>query len=73
MFILMSCTSVLQRPVVAPVATFSWVPLLINGTIHITYMILLLVAAYAAEAELGAFFLNAQGGKVKVLGLILEA
>jgi hypothetical protein len=35
-------------------------PILINGTIHITCTILKLVAALAAEAELGALFLNSQ-------------
>jgi hypothetical protein len=36
----------------------------INGTIHFTCTILKLVAASANEAELGAFFPNAQGAKV---------
>jgi hypothetical protein len=39
-------------------------PLIINGAIHITCTILKLVAALAAEAELGALFLNAQEDKV---------
>jgi hypothetical protein len=41
----------------------------LNGAIHITCTILMLVAAFAAEAELGALFLNAQ--EAKVLQLIL--
>jgi hypothetical protein len=45
-------------------------PIIINGAIHITCTILKLVAASAAEAELGALFLNAQ--EAKVLRLILE-
>ena len=44
-------------------------PIIINGAIHITCTILKLVAASAAEAELGALFLNAQ--EAKVLRLIL--
>jgi hypothetical protein len=44
-------------------------PIKLNGAIHITCTILKLVAASAAEAELGALFLNAQ--EVKVLRLIL--
>ena len=35
----------------------------LNGNIHITCAILKLVAASAAEAELGALFLNAQKAK----------
>jgi hypothetical protein len=35
-------------------------PIKLNGAIHITCTILKLVAASAAEAELGALFLNAQ-------------
>jgi hypothetical protein len=35
-------------------------PIIINSVIHITCTILKLVAASAAEAELGALFLNAQ-------------
>ena len=42
----------------------------INGAIHITCTILKLVMASAAEAELGALFLNAQ--EAKVLRLVLE-
>ncbi len=45
-------------------------PIIINGAIHITCIILKLVAALAAEAELGALFLNAQ--EAKVLRLVLE-
>ncbi len=45
-------------------------PIIINGAIHITCTILKLVAASAAEAELGALFLNAQ--EAKVLRLVLE-
>ncbi len=45
-------------------------PIIINGTIHITCTILKLVVASAAEAELGALFLNAQ--EAKVLRLVLE-
>ncbi len=44
-------------------------PIKLNGAIHITCTILKLVAASAAEAELGALFLNAQ--EAKVLPLIL--
>jgi hypothetical protein len=44
-------------------------PIKLNGAIHITCTILKLVAASAAEAELGALFLNAQ--ETKVLQLIL--
>ena len=44
-------------------------PIKLNGAIHITCTILKLVAASAAEAELGALFLNAQ--EAKVLRLIL--
>jgi hypothetical protein len=44
-------------------------PIKLNGAIHITYTILKLVAASAAEAELGSLFLNAQ--EAKVLQLIL--
>ena len=39
-------------------------PIKLNGAIHITSTILKLVAASAAEAELGALFLNAQEAKV---------
>jgi hypothetical protein len=38
-------------------------PIKQNGAIHITCTILKLVAASPAEAELGAFFLNAQEAK----------
>jgi hypothetical protein len=44
-------------------------PIKLNGAIHITCTILKLDAASAAEAELGALFLNAQ--EAKVLQLIL--
>jgi hypothetical protein len=44
-------------------------PIKLNGAIHITCTILKLVAASAADAELGALFLNAQ--EAKVLQLIL--
>ncbi len=44
-------------------------PIKLNGTLHITCAILKLVATFAAEAELGALFLNAQ--QTKVLRLIL--
>jgi hypothetical protein len=39
-------------------------PIKLNGDIHVTCTILKLVAASAAEAELGALFLNAQEAKV---------
>ena len=39
-------------------------PIRLNGAIHITCTILKLVAALAAEAELGALFLNAQEAKI---------
>jgi hypothetical protein len=45
-------------------------PIIINGAIHITCTILKLVAASAAEAELGALFLHAQ--EAKVLRLVLK-
>jgi hypothetical protein len=45
-------------------------PIFIDGTIHITCIIIKLVAALAAEAELGALFLNAQ--EAKVIQLILK-
>ena len=45
-------------------------PIIINGAIHITCTILKLVAASAAEAELGALFLNAQ--EAKVIRIVLE-
>jgi hypothetical protein len=44
-------------------------PVKLNGAIHITCTILKLVAASAAEAELGALFLNAQEAKVLRLTL----
>jgi hypothetical protein len=39
-------------------------PLKLNGAIHVQCTILKLIAAFAAEAELGALFLNAQDAKV---------
>ncbi len=39
-------------------------PIKLNGAIHVQCTILKLVAASAAEAELGALFLNAQDAKV---------
>jgi hypothetical protein len=45
-------------------------PIQINGAVHITCTILKLVAASAAEAELGTLFLNAQ--EAKVIRLLLE-
>ena len=45
-------------------------PIKLNGNIHITCAILKLVAASAAEAELGALFLN--GKEAKVLRLTLD-
>ena len=45
-------------------------PISLNGAVHITCTILKLVAASAAEAELGALFLNAQ--EAKVLRLMLN-
>jgi hypothetical protein len=45
-------------------------PIQINGAVHITCTILNLVAASAAEAELGALFLNTQ--EAKVIRLVLE-
>jgi hypothetical protein len=39
-------------------------PIKLNGAIHVTCTILKLVAASAAEAELGALFLNVQEAKV---------
>jgi hypothetical protein len=39
-------------------------PINLNGAIHVSCTILKLVAASAAEAELGALFLNAQEAKV---------
>ncbi len=44
-------------------------PMKLNGAIHVSCTILKLVAASAAEAKLGALFLNAQ--KAKVFRLIL--
>jgi hypothetical protein len=45
-------------------------PIKLNGAIHITCSILNLVAALAAEAELGALFLNAQEAKILRLTLL---
>jgi hypothetical protein len=45
-------------------------PIKLNGVIHITCTILKLVAVLAAEAELGALFLNAQEAKVLRLTLL---
>ncbi len=45
-------------------------PIRLNGTIHILCTILKLVAALAAEAELGAHFLNAQEAKIMQLILV---
>ncbi len=45
-------------------------PIQINGTVYVTCTILKLGAASAAEAELGALFLNAQAAKV--IRLVLE-
>jgi hypothetical protein len=45
-------------------------PIFINGAIHTTCTILKLVAALAAEAELGALFLNVQ--EAKVIWLVLK-
>jgi hypothetical protein len=45
-------------------------PIQINGTMHFTCTILKLVTASAAEAELGALFLNAQ--EAKVIQYVLE-
>ncbi len=42
----------------------------IDGTVHVTFTILKLVAASAAEAKLGALFLNAQ--EAKVIWLVIE-
>jgi len=44
-------------------------PIKLNGAIHVTCTILKLVAASAAEAELGALFLNAQEAKYFDLSL----
>jgi hypothetical protein len=44
-------------------------PIKLNSAIHITCNILKLVAASAAETELGALFLNAQEAKVLCLNL----
>jgi hypothetical protein len=44
-------------------------PIRLNGNIHITCAILKLVAASAAEAELGALFLNAREAKILRLTL----
>jgi hypothetical protein len=45
-------------------------PIRLNSAIHIMCTILKLVAALAAEAELGALFLNAQEAKIMQLILI---
>ena len=45
-------------------------PIWLNRNVHITCAILKLVAASAAEAELGALFLNGQ--EAKIIRLILE-
>jgi hypothetical protein len=45
-------------------------PIRLNGAIHITCTILKLFAALAAEAELGALFLNAQEAKIMQLILV---
>jgi hypothetical protein len=45
-------------------------PIQIYGAVHVTCTILKLVAASAAEAELGTLFLNAQ--EAKVIWLVLE-
>ncbi len=45
-------------------------PIKLNGAIHITCTILKLIVASAAEAELGALFLNAQEAKVLQLTLL---
>ena len=45
-------------------------PITLNGAIHVTCTILKLVCSSAAEAELGALFLNAQ--EAKILRLILQ-
>jgi hypothetical protein len=76
MSIQMLPTSLHLAPKAAPAFTSSLAasqqrsdPIKLNGTIHITFTILKLVAASAAEAELGALFLNAQGAKVLQLTL----
>ena len=43
----------------------------LNGNIHITYTILKLVAVSAAEAELGALFLNTQEARIIRLTLLV--
>jgi hypothetical protein len=45
-------------------------PIQINGAVHVTCTILKLVAAPAAEAELGTLFLNAQ--EANIIWLVLE-
>jgi hypothetical protein len=45
-------------------------PIKLNGAIHVTCTTLKLVAASAAEAKLGALFLNAQEAKVFRLVLV---
>jgi hypothetical protein len=73
----MHLTSVPLTLAVKLVATSSLVafprdssPVQINGAIHITYTILKLVAASAAEVELGTLFLNAQ--EANVIHLVLD-
>jgi hypothetical protein len=44
-------------------------PIKLDGAIHINCTILKLVATSAAEAELGALFLNAQEAKALILNL----
>jgi hypothetical protein len=76
MFILMHCTSLHQKACSHAGGYFflgsipqDGDPIKLNGAIHITCTILKLVATSAAEAELGALFLNAQ--EAKGLQLIL--
>ena len=73
MFILTHLTSPHQKHAVKPVVGSlprDGDPIKLNGAIHVQCTILKLVAASAAEAELGALFLNAQDAKV--FRLILE-
>ncbi len=65
----MPCISLPPKHAVVPAATSSLAashgnPTKLNGAIHITCTTLKLVAASAAEAKLGALFLNAQEAKV---------
>jgi hypothetical protein len=75
MFTLTHCTSLHPKPIAVPDYFFlgrlscDGDPIKLNGAIHVTCTILKLVAASAAEAELGALFLNAQ--EVKVFRLVL--